>query len=80
MDATLPRLITQLQQERPPTPFESEIRALIKKMVATGEWNRRGLNTANDELQVISDRLAAIEAQLAAITAALGQAGRDVPE
>jgi len=78
MDATLPVLVKLMAEERPLTPYQSEIRMLLKKAVATGEWNRRDMNDASEELQVISERLALIESQLQRIMDLLSS--RDVPE
>jgi predicted nucleic acid-binding Zn-ribbon protein len=80
MDATLPVIIRQIIEERPLTPFQTEIRMLLKKAVAEIGWTNRGLHNANDEMQAIKERLERIEAKLDAISAALEQAGRDVPE
>ncbi len=78
MDATLPALVKQMAIERPPTHYESEIRALVKKAVAASEWNSRSLRDANDELAVISERLALIESELQRIMDFI--AARDMPE
>ncbi len=78
MDATLPVLVKTMAENRLPTPYESEVRALVKKTLAAAEWGNRNLRDANDELAVISERLALIESQLQRIMDWI--AARDVLE
>jgi hypothetical protein len=82
MDATLPSLVRQLADINP-SPWQSEIRALLKKSLAAGQWSNRGMHDVQDELQAVKADLQAIADRLERIEALLAElrtVGKDVPE